>query len=350
MRTLKSEALKKSNDYSQVEEEFNNRGYDLIHQNFKKTPNWLKEKVSVIMPCYNVSKSLPKTLKAFEAQIYKNFEVILVDDGSNEDLEKVVRIISCSYNLRYIKNKKNRDRSYARNTALSLAEGETIIVTDPDMVPHKSYLLNLVIRQSLTKNCVFVAFKEHIEYDDPRISDKNISMGKLEPDYKRDWRWFRHFDSSIYAPNFLQLKEKSSRNVWIVKETNYFKKLGKDNVCCAWDISSLVVGHGICFKKKDAIRSGGFAEEFTGWGHDDIAFGIRMVANGFYVIPCISASAYHINHEPHSGSFEKKLKQFKINLKRYLKYVNTPLNKIKFIPKQIKLIYQEKNKFYYQGP
>ena len=302
------------------------------------------------MPCYNVSKSLPKTLKAFEAQIYRNFEVIVVDDGSSENLKKVISGAKCTYPLKFVKNKKNRDRPYARNTAISLAEGTTIVVTDPDMVPHKYYLLNLAIRQALTKNCVFVAFKEHLEYEDPRISDKNILEGKVNPLYKKDWRWKRKFDASIYPPNFLQIKENKSRQLSIVKESNYFKKLGKKKICCAWDISSLVVGHGICFKKEDAIKAGGFAEEFTGWGHDDIAFGIRMVANGFYVIPCIASSAHHINHVPHSGSFENKLKQFKRNLKMYLKYVNTPMKDIKFRKKRIKLISKNKNKFYYQGP
>jgi len=350
METLKSSSLKRSNNYSKIETEFNKRGYNLLKQKFTKVPSWLNEKITVISPCYNVKRSLKKLLLALESQIYRNFEVICVDDGSKEKLESVIKSIKCTYPLKYVKNTRNRDRPYAKNTALSIAEGTTISAIDSDMVPHKYYLLNLAIRQALTKGCLFVAFKEHLDCKDKRASDKNIISGKANPDYKKDWRWYRKYDCSIYPPNFLQKKEKKSRMLRIVKETDYFKKLGKDNVCCAWDISSLAVGHGICFKKEDGIRVGGFAEKFVGWGPDDVAFGIRMVANGIFIVPCIASSAFHINHKPHSGSWDAKMKDFRRNLGRYLGYVNTPLKKIRFIPKRVKLLRKRKNKYYYRGP
>jgi len=352
MAKLKEILEKKSNNYSHIEASFRKKGLDLLQQNFTKVPSWLNIKISVIMPCYNSKKSLPKTLLAFESQSYRNFEVIVVEDGSPEDSEEVIKKQKCNYDLKYIKNKKNRDRSYARNTGICLADGEVILVTDPDMIPNKNYLLNLAIRQALTKNCVFLAFREGIEFNDPKVSNRAIKEGKVRPNYKDDWRWANNYDPEkfLYAPNFQKIKGKIKRKVQLLKETNYLKKLGKNKVVCCWDAPCFVVGHGMCFKKDDAIKVGAFLENFKGWGSEDIAFGAKMIGGGSYVIPCIHSTAYHLNHNNHSGSMKKKLKELRRNISLYNKMVHYPLSKFTFKKKKIKFLKQEKNKFYYRGP
>ena len=48
------------------------------------------KEISVIMPAYNVEKYIEKCLKSLENQCFKNFEVIIVNDGSTDKTEKII--------------------------------------------------------------------------------------------------------------------------------------------------------------------------------------------------------------------------------------------------------------------
>lgn len=342
---IKDAVLAKSNDYLLHMRSVNQADFDVLHTILEDIPRWVNESITVVMPAYNVASSLPKTLSSLEMQTYRNFEVIVVNDGSKEDLDKVIERAHCSYPLHYIKNKSNRDRPYARNTGISVASGDTILILDPDMVISPNHLLNVAARQQLLKDCVLVGFKHHVDAVDPCIELENIAKG-VQPDYSTDWRVHRVYDSTMTPPNCMGAKEHISRKISILNETNYFSSLGQGRIIGAWDASSLVIGHTIAVKRKDAIRAGGFAEEFVGWGPDDVAFGYRVVATGCYVVPCTSAAGYHINHEPHSGSREKKMQEFHVNVKRIRELADNDMSSLSFPHKKVRCVRREGNKHY----
>ena len=70
-------------------------------------------KFSVIIPTYNRSQFILKTIQSVLEQTYKDFEVIVIDDGSTDDTEEVVKSIS-NPQLSYYK-KVNAERGAARN-------------------------------------------------------------------------------------------------------------------------------------------------------------------------------------------------------------------------------------------
>lgn len=90
-----------------------------------------KPLVSVMMPCYNASKTLPLALASLIAQTYANWECILVDDGSTDNPHEVVAQINDS-RIRYIRLAKNMGRGFARQTALDNARGEYLCMLDAD--------------------------------------------------------------------------------------------------------------------------------------------------------------------------------------------------------------------------
>ena len=90
--------------------------------------------ISIIIPCYNSSLFLRKCLGALEAQTYRDFEVLFVDDCSKDDTyEKLSEYIALSrLNARVLRNDRNRGPAYSRNRAIDVAVGDWIAFCDAD--------------------------------------------------------------------------------------------------------------------------------------------------------------------------------------------------------------------------
>ena len=88
--------------------------------------------ISVIIPIYNTQKYLKKCIDSVESQSYNNIEIILVNDGSTDSSEKIIRPYLQKYeNIKYYK-KENGGLSDARNYGMPYATGEYIAFLDSD--------------------------------------------------------------------------------------------------------------------------------------------------------------------------------------------------------------------------
>jgi glycosyltransferase involved in cell wall biosynthesis len=87
--------------------------------------------VSVIMPTYNRAKLLGRAIQSILDQTYQDFELIIVDDGSTDDTESLVKSFN-SEKIRYIRHRKNRGASAGRNTGIRSAQGEYVALQDSD--------------------------------------------------------------------------------------------------------------------------------------------------------------------------------------------------------------------------
>jgi len=88
--------------------------------------------VSVIIPTYNRAHFLGETIQSVLNQTYKDFEIVIVDDGSTDKTEELVKSFSDG-RLRYIKLGKNTGSSAApRNAGLKAASGKYIALLDSD--------------------------------------------------------------------------------------------------------------------------------------------------------------------------------------------------------------------------
>ena len=92
----------------------------------------LNDKVSVIIPVYNIEKILPQCLKSVINQSHKNLEIILVDDGSTDSSGKICDEYQKKDNRIMVIHKKNEGVSNARNDALDIATGVYIYFIDSD--------------------------------------------------------------------------------------------------------------------------------------------------------------------------------------------------------------------------
>lgn len=87
--------------------------------------------VSVVIPTYKRPQLLPRAINAVQRQTYKNLEILVVDDGSQDQTEQVVRSIADA-RIRYVPHPVNRGLPAARNTGVDHARGEYIAFLDDD--------------------------------------------------------------------------------------------------------------------------------------------------------------------------------------------------------------------------
>lgn len=87
--------------------------------------------VSVIIPTYNRAHMVGRAIQSVLNQTYQDFELIVVDDGSTDNTDEVVKGFD-NERPRYIRYKENKGAQVARNTGLKAARGEYIALLDSD--------------------------------------------------------------------------------------------------------------------------------------------------------------------------------------------------------------------------
>lgn len=95
-------------------------------------------KFSVIVPVYNRIDEVDDLLRSLSEQTYKDFEVIIVEDGSTDPCKETVERYADRLDVRYF-YKSNEGRSIARNHGIERSSGEYLIFFDSDCVIPQSY-------------------------------------------------------------------------------------------------------------------------------------------------------------------------------------------------------------------
>lgn len=130
----------------------------------------MNDLISVIIPVYNVKEYLKSCVKGIEAQTYKSFEIILVDDGSSDGSEKLCDELGKAYSNITVVHQKNSGASAARNNGIAHAEGRYIVFCDSDDFIDSTMLEKLINTKKL--------YPEHL----PICGIRKISTEK-EKDY-----------------------------------------------------------------------------------------------------------------------------------------------------------------------
>ncbi len=100
----------------------------------------LKPFFSVVVPSYNRAALLPEVIRSVQAQTCRDFEVILVDDGSTDNTAEVVRELAAADGCIRYQHQQNAERGAARNTGIKAARGAYIVFFDSDDEMKPDYL------------------------------------------------------------------------------------------------------------------------------------------------------------------------------------------------------------------
>ncbi|MBA7646081.1 Undecaprenyl-phosphate 4-deoxy-4-formamido-L-arabinose transferase [subsurface metagenome] len=202
------------------------------------------EKVSVIIPTHNQKKILAKTLDYLILQDYpkEQYEIIVVDDGSTDATQEMVKSrMGSGVGLRYL-YQKQRGPHFARNLGIKKARGEIIIFVDSDIFTAPNFI---------TEHVTF-----HQKFGDVVVSGPTVRTDRLD-------------------------------NVFADTNRRKIKKWLFDFSGPSFITSNLSV------KRKSLLRVGGFDEEFTGFGWHDWELGLRLKKLGLKAKKNINAIVYH---------------------------------------------------------
>lgn len=102
------------------------------------------ELVTIIIPVYNTEQFLTECLNSAVSQTYHSIEIIVVNDGSTDESEKIINLFLSNYsNIKYIK-KENGGLSSARNAGLEEAKGKYVVFLDSDDRIESTFVYEMV--------------------------------------------------------------------------------------------------------------------------------------------------------------------------------------------------------------
>jgi glycosyltransferase involved in cell wall biosynthesis len=104
---------------------------------------------SVIIPLYNRPQEIKELLETLTLQTYKNFEVLIIEDGSKDDAADIVQSFTGQLDIKYFV-KENAGQGFARNYAFERAAGDYFIIFDSDCLIPEDYLE--IVNNSLIEN------------------------------------------------------------------------------------------------------------------------------------------------------------------------------------------------------
>ena len=137
-------------------------------------------KISIIVPIYNVEQYLGTCINSILNQTFKDFELILVNDGSTDNSLEICKYYKKIDSRICIINKKNGGLSSARNAGLDIAKGEYIGFVDSDDYIHPQMyeiLYNYIKKEEADISlCDFKKVKCYEKCESQKYDEKNLDI------------------------------------------------------------------------------------------------------------------------------------------------------------------------------
>lgn len=192
--------------------------------------------LSIIMPVYNAEKYLDYSIQSVLNQTYKDYELILVNDGSTDSSLEICRKYQLSDERIRIISQENRGISGARNAGINAAIAEYITFIDNDDIIHPrmyqimlehmiSEKLDLIMCEAArTKNYDFKEVAKDYEISD--LTKRDLYAG-IFSNSEHDWKYMAVWNK-IYKTNIVkQIRFETSGTEDTVFNCKYFEHINK---------------------------------------------------------------------------------------------------------------------------
>lgn len=168
--------------------------------------------VSIIIPCYNAESSVKATISSVLLQSDPDWEIIAVDDGSNDSTLSLLRQLQSQDSRIHVIHQKNKGVSTARNNGIQHASGDWLYFLDADDLIEDSLVRIINSQNEDTKMIVF----DFIEKTKNKTRIHKIrNLETIFPDYLVN-RQTIHISSMVVKRNLI-----SSNNIYFDENTYY---------------------------------------------------------------------------------------------------------------------------------
>ncbi len=247
-----------------------------------KTP-----KASLIIACYNQSDYLEKVFESLLKQSFKNFEILIADDGSGIELSEIINKYQNKFEYP-IKHIRHEDKGFRKtiivNNTVKNSNSDYIIFIDGDCILHHHFIKSHLSRKE--KKVVLsgrrIMFDKEIS---AKISLRDIKNSKYE---KKSFWWNnckpKDRKRGFYMPFLYKLINSGKKNYW-------------------------VFGSNFSIHKEDFISVNGYDQNIIGRGLEDVNLSKRFDLRGYKINRLTyEALQYHLFHEskpiPHTKETE----------------------------------------------
>lgn len=183
-------------------------------------------KVSIIVPVYNAGKYLEECLDSIIEQTYNNLEIILVDDGSNDNSFSILSKYSHKDGRIKIVRQQRKGAAVARNLGIVIATGDYLLFLDSDDVFDLCFVEKTVKKAILFDAdiviCKAVKFRNNID----NISPFNIDFKSFPLDCAFSPK---EYTENIFNSFLVQAWNKLVRKEFIEKNNIFFQNIKRTN-------------------------------------------------------------------------------------------------------------------------
>ena len=147
-------------------------------------------KVSIIIPVYNAEKTIQYCLESILNQTFKDFEIILINDGSRDNSQKILE----DYHMRYpnkihLLSQKNSGVGKTRNKGIKLARGEFLFFVDNDDYIDSDYLETFIKEIQSSNSDIVIGGYKRVDIDNNKILYRKDTSNNPWTKYKFPGCW-----------------------------------------------------------------------------------------------------------------------------------------------------------------
>lgn len=193
--------------------------------------------VSIIIPAYNAEHTLKICIRSVLQQTYKNYELLIIDDGSRDGTAVIADFYAEKYSAVQVIHSENRGVSGARNLGIEKASGDYILFLDADDRLAARALENMIPytlkAEWIIGNYVMVDEKSGKKIYSRQIFNENVHGGNQDELFELTesrlfhFVWGRLYDQRILKRYQLRFDEKMTYGEDILFNTHYFVHIKK---------------------------------------------------------------------------------------------------------------------------
>ncbi|MDJ0925531.1 MAG: glycosyltransferase [Acidimicrobiia bacterium] len=232
--------------------------------------------VAVVIPVFNRAAALSRTLAGLEAQTHRDFEVVVVDDGSEEDIAATVELSNLGNRIQVLRRERDGFGAHrARNQGAAATSAAVLLFIDADCIPHPDLIDRHLYWHSRAGNVVVAGTRTHLDASD-------LGLGEI-----RD----RSFIASADRATFVVPAD------WRGLFYRRNKQLTMGDAAFRAGVSS-----NLSVRRDRFNAVGGFSTVFTGWGGEDTELTWRLWNSGMFVVAENRALIYHQTQDDPLGA------------------------------------------------